>query len=209
MDRMLEEGVPARIDRSYLTGMSGGTQNQVKAALRSLGLMDDDGAPTVQLRSVVERPTDRPAIIAEMLRERFPDLVSLGENATRGQLDEVLVGYGLSGATARKAASFFVQAAEYANLPLSPHIRSRKRTSGATSGRRSSGRTTRRQSSTSPDKSPPDGNTETLELVSGGVVTLSVSVNLFELSRNDRDFVLGLIDKIKDYDSDGDRDGSS
>lgn len=198
LERMQNEGVPARIDRTYLQGMSGGTQNHVMAALRSLGLIDDEGAPLDRLRDIVDKPEQRPSIMAQLLRERFPDLVALDANATRGQLDEVLAGYGLSGATARKSASFFVQAAEYADLEISPHIKAKRRPSTTgTSSRKTASR--KRKTASGTDSAPPDTNSETLTLVSGGVVTMAVSVNLFELDKEDRDFVLDLIDKIKGY----------
>lgn len=42
-------------------------------------------------------------------------------------------------------------------------------------------------------------NEHTIKLQSGGKVTLKVSIDLFALEKNDRDFVLGLIDSLKEY----------
>jgi hypothetical protein len=44
LERMGVEGVPDRIDGSYLTNMAGGTRSQFKVCLRSLGLIDEDSA---------------------------------------------------------------------------------------------------------------------------------------------------------------------
>ena len=43
------------------------------------------------------------------------------------------------------------------------------------------------------------GVTDSVTLRSGGTVSLTVAVNLFDLSTEDREFVLGLVDKIKGY----------
>jgi hypothetical protein len=124
LERMEREGVPGRIDKSYLIGMAGGTQNQLKHAMRSLGLIGEDGkTPTQALIDLAKKPDERPQLVASILRERFPTLVGLGQDATKGQLDEALGEYQLNGATARKAATFFVSAATYAGIPVSPHIK--------------------------------------------------------------------------------------
>jgi hypothetical protein len=124
LERMDREGVPGRIDKTYLVGMAGGTQNQLRHAMRSLGLIAEDGqTPTQTLIDLAKRPDERPQLLASILRERFPTLVGLGQDATKGQLDEALGAYQLNGATARKAATFFVSAATYAGIPLSPHIK--------------------------------------------------------------------------------------
>jgi hypothetical protein len=122
IERMEQEGTPSRIDRTYLVGMAGGTRNQFKMGLRSLGLIDESDHVTDTLVRLAKHPEERQGLLAQILRERFPRLVSLDENATRGQLDEALAEYGLGVDTRRKAASFYVAAATYAGIPLSaPH----------------------------------------------------------------------------------------
>jgi hypothetical protein len=208
---MEAKGIPARIDASYLVGMAGGTQNQFKQALRSLGLIDETDRVTSTLIELVQNPDGRPALVGQLLKDRYPPLVELDGNATPGQLDEVLAGYGLGKETRRKAASFFVAAATYAGLPISPHIKP-PRTGGA---RRPSGgarRSTSRKAgangagdaSTVPDALPPGAARHTLELRSGGTVTVAVSMNIFQMSRSDREFVLGLVDALQDYASKSD-----
>jgi len=136
LERMEREGVPGRIDKSWLIGMAGGTQNQLKHAMRSLGLIGEDGkTPTQVLADLAKKPDERPQLLASILRERFPTLVGLGQDATKGQLDEALGEYQLNGATARKAATFFVSAATYAGIPLSPHIKPKAGPSTGTSRR--------------------------------------------------------------------------
>jgi hypothetical protein len=204
IERMERDGTPARIDRSYLVGMAGGTRNQFKMGLRSLGLIDESDQVTDTMGRLAKHPEGRQALLAEILRDRFPRLVNLSEDATRGQLDDVLADYGLGVDTRRKAASFYVAAATYAGIPLSPHIRPAKGVN-STAARRSAGPRRARKRPTSPSALPvvPQGNTHTVQLKSGGQVALSVSVNVMELSVDDRQFVFHLIDKLRAYESGG------
>ena len=136
IEKMEEHGPPPRIDRTFLTGMSGAGQTQFLAGLRSLGLIDGDGVVQQMLIDLVNNPDNRRALIGQILRERYPEAVALGEgNSTTGQLVEAFNGYGVQGDTARKAIAFYLQAAKYAeDIPLSPHFKtpSVKSSGGAT-----------------------------------------------------------------------------
>ncbi|HEY3957875.1 MAG TPA: hypothetical protein VGM53_31285 [Streptosporangiaceae bacterium] len=204
VERMEREGTPARIDRSYLVGMAGGTRNQFKMGLRSLGLIDESDQVTDTLARLAKHPEGRQALLAEILRERFPRLVSLDENATRGQLDEILAEYGLGVDTRRKAASFYVAAATYAGIPLSPHIRPAKGVnSGAARRSASTRRPRKRPAAPAAAAVSSQGNGHTVQLKSGGQVALSVSVNVMELSVDDREFIFHLIDNLRAYENGG------
>ncbi len=136
--KMEEHGPPNRIDRSFLTGMSGAGQTQFIAGLRSLKAIDEDGKPQPWLIEAVEKPDERPRIIGDVLRECYPEAVELGKgNATTAELVEVFNGYGVQGDTARKAIAFYLQAAKYAgDIPLSPHFNTPTVRTGAGSGRK-------------------------------------------------------------------------
>jgi hypothetical protein len=138
--QMEEHGPPNRVDRTFLRGMSGAGQTQFIAGLRSLGLIDEDGAVQPRLVEMVTKPDDRPAILRQILRERYPEAVELGRtNATTGELVEIFNGYGAKGDTARKAIAFYLQAAEYAgDIPLSPNFRTPTIRSGVGSSKRRS-----------------------------------------------------------------------
>lgn len=132
---MEEHGPPNRIDRTFLTAMSGAGQTQFIAGLKSLGLIDKAGNVQPRLIELVENPDDRPRLIGEILREKYPEAVELGKgNATTGELVEVFNEYGVQGDTARKAIAFYLQAAKYAgDVPLSPNFSTPKvRSSGGT-----------------------------------------------------------------------------
>jgi hypothetical protein len=137
IERMADEGVPPRIDRSFLSGLSGGYQTQVLAALRSLGLMDDDGKVKPRLLTLVGQPDQRPALIAEIVRERYPEAVALGEEkATQGQLEDQFKRYGITGTTLRKAIAFYLHAANYTGITVSPYFKIPSATEGSASTRR-------------------------------------------------------------------------
>jgi hypothetical protein len=124
IERMEQKPPPPRIDRSYLIGMSGGYQSQVLAALRWLDLVGDDGELRPTLIKLVQEPYSRTQTIAGLLEDRYGPVVALGKtNATQGQLEEAFRAYGLSGSTVRKAIAFYLHAADYAGLPVSPHFR--------------------------------------------------------------------------------------
>jgi hypothetical protein len=123
--KMEEHGPPTRVDRTFLTGMSGAGQTQFIAGLRSLGLIEEDGAVSASLVELVSKPDERPALVGQLLRGRYPEAVELGRtNTTTGELVEVFNGYGVQGDTARKAIAFYLQAAKYAgDVPLSPNFK--------------------------------------------------------------------------------------
>jgi hypothetical protein len=136
IEKMEREGTPSRIDKSYLSSMSGTTQNQVRAALHSLGLVGESEKVTADLIALATKPDERRELVASMLQSRYPSLVALDTDATKGQLDEVLASYGLNGETLRKARSFFVAAATFAGLPLSPHVKPKPGPTSTSASRR-------------------------------------------------------------------------
>lgn len=122
MEDMRKRAIPNRIDRTFLSGMSGAGQTQFIAGLRSLGLIDAAGTVSDRFKEMVNAsPEDRQRLMGEILQERYPEAVELGKtNATTGELVDVFRKYGVQGDTARKAIAFYLQAAKYAgNVPLS------------------------------------------------------------------------------------------
>lgn len=207
IDRMAKQGVPARIDNSYLIGMAGGTQNQVKHALRSMDLINDEGATTPRLIHLVKDADDRPKLVRELLQQRYPRLVDLDLDTTRGQLDDAIKSYGLNGATARKAASFFIAAATFAELPLSPHFPTTRPGGSSPSGSSATRKRTsaKRKPATSADSESPSpaSYSTSIDLGDpGDPTTLILAVrnpNPFSLPEADRNFFFSLVDQIRNY----------
>jgi len=156
LDYMKERGVPARIDRSFLIGMSGAGQAQYITGLRSLGLIDATGAVSDRLIQMANGAvSDRRGLLREILRERYAKAIELGKtNATTGMLVELFrEEYGATGDTARKGIAFYLNAARYAgDVPLSPMFQTPKVSSAGT-GRRRKARGSENGSEAAPDES--------------------------------------------------------
>jgi hypothetical protein len=119
--KMDVEGIPTRIDKSFLGHLSGGIQSHLSASMRSLGLIDKDRAPTEDLRELVTSGDGRPAVYRRLLEKHYPWAVALGTTATHQQLQEAFTDNSpaLSASTRDKALSFYLGAAAYAEVPLS------------------------------------------------------------------------------------------
>ena len=131
-----EDGVPSRIDLSLWGARPSGAAYATLAALKFLGLIDNQGRPSDQLRELVSADqAQRKVIFSEVLKDSYPGLFADSFNlkeATAGQFDEIICeNYNIHGSTVDKVAGFFISAAEDVGLPLSTHIRSRKRIAGA------------------------------------------------------------------------------
>ena len=95
------------------------------------------------------------------------------------------------------------------DIPLSTSLRKKARnkpvksTAGAikVKGRKKEQSTPLQEGKGSPrsDSASAGGQVSKVTLTSGGDVTLAVNVDLFRLSREDRDFVLKLVDIVKGY----------
>lgn len=206
--RMEEEDPPPRIDRTYLGNMAGSDQTAVLAALRGFDLIGDGNEVKPELLKLAKDNDDRPNMIAALLERYYPKQVELSkQNATSGMLEESFAEYGYSADTRRKAVTFFLKAAEYAGIHISPHFnlpkargtrktvsRPKSKPAPATStggGSRVKGRRSR--------KSTDDADGKTVSLRSGGWVRVSYDADFFTLNTRDREFVLGLIDSLRAY----------
>ncbi|HJQ01140.1 MAG TPA: hypothetical protein VJ851_06045 [Jatrophihabitans sp.] len=208
--------LPPDIDRSIMGSKSGTDQANLTAALITFNLMEPGGHVQDDSRLkqlvAVDEETRKP-ILAEIVREFYPRAVAVSEaNATENALNEVFKDdYGLTAAeTRRKCVTFFLHALRVAGLHVSPHFpqtRSGSGAPGAPKAKRNSGprrKPTPDGSNGEKQETPPvqqntTGDQYTVDLTSGGKVTVSVSVNLFDLTTDDRTFVIDLVDKLKGY----------
>jgi hypothetical protein len=123
LERMRTEGTPARVDRGYLGNASGTAKAQLLAAAKGLGLLDDQLRPTDTLQLLVEQPQNRPPVIEGLIRQHYAPILELGNNATQQQLEEAFrEQFNISGSTVRKAIAFYLAAAKFAKIELSPHF---------------------------------------------------------------------------------------
>ena len=201
----LEGGVPNQIDRSIWPSQSGAMQGQLIAAFKFFELINDSGVPSSYLHELVQNKnqTERKTVLATLLLACYPTIVLLGlEKASWKQLNDAFYAYNISGATHRKAVSFFLQAAKFAGINLSTHLLKRTRESGPRGTRRRNGSQSNRETddvSVTPP-APPVGEFKTITLRSGGTLTLICNVRFSELAREDREFTFNLLDAMTDYD---------
>ena len=129
----MQQQMPARIDRSYWSGiLSGSTGTQLMAALRFLGLVDASSRPTTRLKSLVStKGEQRAALLREITTGAFGFALqgSLDpQNATYAQLEEVFHDtFQCTNEVARKCIKFFIALSSDAGISLSPFITKRIR----------------------------------------------------------------------------------
>src|SRR5579884_1113197 len=147
VERMAKEGgIPAQIDRSYLSNLPGSTQTELLQSMKSLGLIDEQMRPTKDLEAMVEDAEGRAGVVSAILAGRYEGPLALGPFATQQQLEDEFRKYNIQGSTLRKAVRFFLAAAKYADVPLSPHFRPPKDPARP--------RTARRQTAAAPPPAP-------------------------------------------------------
>lgn len=201
--------LPPRIDRSLMAGMAGGTQTLLLGALETFGLIGENKEVTPRFIELVRLSSDeRPRYMAALVREHYADQMALAqEHATAEQLAEsfrAMSGY--QGSTLRKAITFFLNMARYAEVPLSPYFRAPRQTSPQ---RVRSPRRAVPREAVPPQPEPtdtrgeatstPSGETRSVSLRSGGTVTVSCSTTFLALTREDRMFVFDLVDRLLEY----------
>lgn len=135
LNKLRDKPIPSRIDASIFGNASGSLSYSVIAALKSLKLIQPNGIPNSEFAALVEAgDEERKAILKEAMKNAYPTLHSSQfplENATAGQFDEHLRNnYEAKGSTIDKVASFFIQAAVFAGIPISEHILNRKPSAG-------------------------------------------------------------------------------
>lgn len=215
LDRLRDAGsVPGRIDRGFLGG-SGAYQSQMLQSLKFLGLINGDLRTTDALRALALADDEaRKPLLAEIVQERYAPLLALGTDATQSELESAIRAHGLNGDTVRKAASLFLSAAKFADVPVSAWWKVGKPV--AVPGKRKIIRRTKTGALAAVQADEPDedeavvvttpsaptpgaAGSTTIPLSSGGHLTFSYSVDLMAMSREDRDFVFELIDQMKAY----------
>jgi Family of unknown function (DUF5343) len=150
---------PNRVDRSYLGSQSGTIQTYLIAAYKAFGLITEEARPTDAVNLFAE-PDTRKGMIAELVKTYYPTILPLGEtNSTPGELTEAFAEAfpTISGESRVKAIRFFLSAAAYADLKLSPLWKAPKAPRGSSGTRRSGTRSSRstRGGQTVPDPTSP------------------------------------------------------
>ena len=203
-DNFLQElsirGLPGRIDRSILASKSGTVQSQLLLAFRYLDLITDLGHPTEKLQGLAKSDgRARKTLLREILKGSYEFIFDSDVDlsaATSNQMEELFQKTGASGETVRRCIAFFLAAARNAGIPCSPYLKPHrgKRTSSKVSD--AAPRGTAEESLSRPSNALA---AKRVELKSGGSLTLELSLDVFDLSEHDRQFVFGLIDEFNKY----------
>jgi len=211
IERMADGGVPEKVDKRYLADMAATTQFQYRQAFRALGLTTGDDRPTSLLADLVEAsPDDRPELFGMIMSDRYSDLTGLPLDATRDDFFSVLRDqYGAeSDIQRRKMLTFFVHAADYAGLRISPGIRPTRAAPGSRkskASRRTSARASRSAKATARTLAAheDDGPAERRDIDLGDAGSVSVIVNVRWLDLSEDQFTK-LRKLIKDIEALGD-----
>lgn len=213
LEDLASKPLPPRIDRSLMGGKSGTDQANLSAAFASFGLTREDGTVLPALTELVATPADkRKAHFGEIMAPYYSAALEVSaQNGTEADLKRSFVDEWPSigsADTRRKAITFFLHAARAAELPLSPHFPATRSGSGASGASRAKRTTSKRKTTPAPARagaaepipSPAGpGHSQQVTLRSGGSVTLSYDVSLFDLDGEDQEFVLALIGMVKQY----------
>jgi hypothetical protein len=147
------KAIPPRIDRSFLGG-SEGQKTQVIAALKFMGLIEDNGEVTTLFQALVNDPKERPNTIGQMVQKLYPEATRLsGIHATTKQLEESFTGLG--GDTLRKAMTFYLHMAKFGQIPVSKHFKIPHGQGRARGARRNSQQTATTDDTRTPYTPPP------------------------------------------------------
>jgi hypothetical protein len=124
LQELKSNGLPPQIDGSVLRRFSGGTQSQLKMAVRALGLMEGT-KPTPQLQALVDA-YDTPAfepLLLEILKATYPYVFALDlMTATPQMFADAFKSTGAKEDVSRKCRTFFLHAAKRAGVPMGNRI---------------------------------------------------------------------------------------
>ena len=195
IEGMSGTALPPRIDRSLLANHSGGHQAQILSALRYLELIDQQHSVLPSLRALVDEPDKSQGLMAAIIKRHYGPVLELSAaSGTQGQLEELFREMGVKGSTLRKAIAFFLKACSYADIEVSEHFKV-PRVTAATRKPRHKPVTTDAEAVNTADLP----NTKTVQLRSGGSVSIGLNLDLFNLDEHDHAFVMNLVTSVKNY----------
>ena len=163
LDLLKADGVPPKFDRSLLPHMSGSAQSQIIVASRALGFIDQEGNTQQVMKDIVyANQQERVELWKQVLKDAYPFLFSPTDDfdlaiCAPSTFRQKFSDQGISGATLNKAIRFFLQAAEFAKIEVSPHVKNANKTRRRTSKPKSQKST--RKTTTSPAPKSENGST--------------------------------------------------
>jgi len=197
------QGIPPKIDRT-LWNQSGFVQGLIMNAYRFFHLVDVNSKPAPEFQQLVKsKNEERKAEIGKLIKIGYPEIMMHDlATMTPKMLDELIDKYNVGGETKKKAITFFLQAAKFADIPLSNFLTEKIRNTTGTKRRRKAEGETDSRIPRPPSINSSSGSTRSVILADGGTITLTISVDVFSLGKEDREFVFGLIDQLQTYEAD-------
>jgi hypothetical protein len=201
------QGIPPKLDRTVWKSHAGLMQGLIMNAYRFLGLVDDQDYSTEWLEMLVKKPEERPTTMRTLILAQYEPILDnhdLTKMTQKMLEDEFEKHFSATGTTKQKAITFFLKAAKYGDMALSPFLINQIRNTAPK--KRKVNKSRHNQEDEAQEQGGgvfviEDANmsTHSISLASGGKMTLSITANPFKMSGKDRDFVFGIIDKLQDY----------
>jgi len=212
-----QRGIPELLTSDFLDGDGSSTNtSHLLIAFRTFGLTDRQNKPTAAVRELIEHPERHQEIFRQLFMSAYDPIFSVAADLSSVSFSYLThlfaTAYTLKGETLRRAIVFFIKAAEHAGVSLSPELAART-SKGNTHSMPARVRDNachvvegvhgenRDDTGETPEgtSDPLPSDVKTLRFADGSRVTISVSLNIFAVSKEDREFVLGLIDKVNGY----------
>ena len=204
---VLSHGVPPKLDRTR-GGIVGVTQGLVVNAYRFFGLVDDEpdasDSSTDHLDKMAKHPDKRPEVLRFLIEECQYDQILAKHDLTKMTLkmleDAFDREFSVSGGTKQKAITFFLKAARFADMPLSPYLVSLLRATRKKRGPHQRGQANRSSEQPHVASNPAQhgaASTHIVRLISGGTLTVSITANPFKMPQEDRQFVFLIVDQLQ------------
>jgi hypothetical protein len=210
----LSHGVPPKLDRTLWRSQSGVTQGLIMNAYRFFGLVDDEpdasDSSTDYLDKMAKHPDKRPEVLRFLIEAQYEPILEKHDltKMTLKMLEDAFEqAFSVSGGTKQKAITFFLKAAKFADMPLSPYLSSllratRKKRGPRQRGQQENGVTEQVHIPFVPDQACETASTHSVRLVSGGRLTVSITANPFKMPQDDRQFVFSIVDQLQKYEND-------
>jgi hypothetical protein len=110
------------LDPADCGALSTSTWSHLTRTLRFLDLIDEHDVPTESFKSLVQASNRKP-ILRELLKRHYPDLFDADlSRLSVHRLENLLADHGISRTTLSRARSFFLGAARYSGIRLSPEL---------------------------------------------------------------------------------------
>jgi hypothetical protein len=211
LDNVAANSVPNFIDRHCFTSFSGAAVAGALSSFRFFGLIDANGKPEKLLHDIAmdKGDTERKRNIKALLEKHYAGLIALDlSRTTPSEFDREFSSehYGVNGDTRVKAKTFFIKAAQFAEIPISklllkkargPRKPKKAKDPGAIIGQGVAAS----KGGESEQHTGGSHATKIVRLHGGGTVMLTASVDVLSLKGKDREFVFNLIDLLSSYES--------